>query len=76
MHEKIIRFKIVKRNYIFEAILDDRLSFSENFKLLENIMDIDIKNSRVYDPYKKVFLDNNAPLSAYNISNIMLFYLF
>lgn len=76
MYEKIIRFKIVKNNYVFEAVLDDRLSFSENFKMLENIMDIDIKNSRVYDPNKNVFLDSNVAINAYNISNIMLFYLF
>lgn len=76
MYDVLIRFKLIKNDYIFEAILDSRLSFKDNFKLLENIVDIDIKNVWVFDPKNEVFLNRNIPIAQYNINYFMILYLY
>lgn len=76
MHDVLIRFKLIKNDYVFEAVLDSRLSFKDNFKLLQNIIDKNLKNIRVFDPNKRVFLDENTPLVNFNINNFILLYLF
>ena len=47
MHDKYIRFKLIKNNDTFEAIIDERLSFIENFKLLKNIYNLCIEDINV-----------------------------
>ena len=76
MHEKLIRFKIIKDDRVVETYLDERLSFDENIKLLANITDFDTDGFKVYDPDKKVFLDNKIPIEVFNINSFILMYLF
>lgn len=76
MYEKLIRFKVVKDERVIETYLDERLSFNENLKYLSNITDFDTDGFKVYDPNKKVFLNNEIPIEVFNINSFMLMYLF
>lgn len=76
MHQKLMRFKIIKDDRVFEAELDERLSFIDNFKMLVNITDFDLDGFRVYDPSKKIFLNNETPIELFNINSFKLMYLF
>lgn len=71
-----MRFKIIKDDRVFEALLDERLSFVDNFNMLVNIADFDLDGFLVYDPYKKVFLNNETPIELFNINSFRLMYLF
>ena len=48
----------------------------ENFKILEAILDMRLKEAMVYDPYKKIFLDRNIPLKSFGFKGFVLLYLF
>lgn len=76
MYDVLIRFKFIKNDYIFEAVLDSRLSFKDNFKLLQNIIDINIKNVKVYDPKNGVFLNRDIPIKQFDINYFVYFYLY
>lgn len=76
MHEIYLRFKVAGSDETFEAVLDDRLSFSENFKLLENIKEINIDEICVYDPNKAIFLNSTEPIKKFNIKGFKIYYLF
>lgn len=75
MNKKLMRFKVIKDDTIIDAYLDDRLSFKDNFKYLKNIVEID-DDYMIYDPNKKVFLNNEIPIEVFNINSYMLMYLF
>lgn len=75
MNKKLMRFKVIKDDTIIDAYLDDRLSFKDNFKYLKNIVEID-DDYKIYDPNKKVFLNNEIPIEVFNINSYMLMYLF
>lgn len=76
MYEKLMRFKIIKDDRVFDAYLDERLSFIDNFKLLMHISDFDVDGCMVYDPIKKIFLDNSIPIEIFNINDYKMMYLF
>jgi len=76
MYQIVLRFKIIRNNHILEVTFDERLSFKENFKLLETIANEDLKKIIVYDPNKKLFLNTDIPLKEFNFSYFMSFYLF
>lgn len=76
MHEKLMRFKVIKDDRVFDAFLDDRLSFLENFKMLVNISDYDIDGCMIYDPNKKIFLNNEIPIEEFNLNEYKMMYLF
>lgn len=76
MYHKLMRFKIIKDDRVFDAYLDERLSFSDNFKLLVNISDFDLDGFKVFDPIRKVFLNENIPIEEFNINSYMMCYLF
>ena len=76
MYEVLLRFKVIKTGLIFEAILDSRLSFKENFKILEDMLNIKLTNMYVFDAEKKIFLDEYISIEKYNIKSFMFFYLF
>lgn len=75
MNKKLMRFKVIKDDTIIDAYLDDRLSFKDNFKYLKNLVEID-DDYKIYDPNKKVFLNNEIPIEVFNINSYMLMYLF
>lgn len=76
MHEKLMRFKVIKDDRVFDAFLDERLSFLDNFKMLVHISDYDIDGCMVYDPYKKIFLNNEIPIEEFNINEYKMMFLF
>ena len=51
-------------------------AFKENFKILETILNMRLKEAMVYDPYKKIFLDRNIPLKSFGFKGFVLLYLF
>lgn len=75
MHEVMIRFKLVRLNRIIEVSLDRRLSFSENLRYLEELEDLKLEGSEIYDPYKKVFLDRDLPLERFEIGYFITLHL-
>ena len=75
MHRILMRFKIVKTGGIVEAYLDRRLSFYDNFILLEKMLDERIAGYRVFDQNKGIFLDMNIPIEEFDIKTFMYFYL-
>ena len=65
----------MKNNNVFEAKLDSRLSFKQNFMMLGKIVEDDLEANKVYDPNNKVFLKTDNPISEYNMKSFMLLYL-
>ena len=76
MHKLTVRMKDVRSGQIIEAGLDERLSFKENFALLKQMTEIPLDETRVYDPYKKIFLDRNIALLEFHFSSFVLLHLF
>lgn len=76
MYEKLVRFKIIKNDDILEALLDERLSFIDNLRLLNNLVNINTNNIRIYDPIKKIFLNSKIPIKEFYINSFMIIYLF
>ena len=76
MHKVLFRLVDVSNKKTAEVSLDERLSFKENFKILETILDMRLKEAMVYDPYKKIILERNMPLQRYSIKGFVLLYLF
>lgn len=76
MNLKLMRFKIIKDDRVLEAMLDERLSFLDNFKMLVHIYDYDLDGFKVYDPKAKVFLNCEVPIEEFNINSFILLYLF
>ena len=61
---------------MIEAYLDQRLSFRDNFYYLQQLTGEDLSKAIVYDPNKKLFLDETVPLKEYQIGYFMLLELF
>ncbi len=76
MSEILIRFKIVKSGKIIEARLDERLSFSSNLRYLSELAGEDLSEAKVFDPYKKIFLDRNIVLARFSIRRFITLHLF
>lgn len=76
MYEKLMRFKIIKDDRVFDAYLDERLSFVDNFRMLMHISDYEINDCMVYDPSKNIFLDNKMPIREFDINDFKIMYLF
>ncbi|MBR4461624.1 MAG: hypothetical protein IKS51_03490 [Erysipelotrichaceae bacterium] len=75
-NEILLRLMIMRNGKVYEAYLDERLSFRENFDYLQQLIGEDLSSAIVYDPNKKLFLDENVPLKEYRISFFMLLELF
>lgn len=77
MNKIIIRFIFVKNNDILEVIFDQRLSFNDNFKLLNNINSYLFKEDNyIYDENKGVFLNKDIPLKDFNLYSGVLLSIF
>ena len=75
MHEVLLRFRVLKNDKIFEVLLDDRLSFRENLRLLSELTDEKLEDYRIYDLERNIFLDDRIPLSRMKIAVYAMFYL-
>ena len=75
-NEILLRLVVMRNGKVIEAYLDQRLSFQENFTHLQQLTCEDLCGAIVYDPNKKLFLDETIPLKEYRISCFMLLELF
>lgn len=76
MHEILIRFRFIATDENIECAFDERLSFRENFDLLKEISNVDCDDILIYDPVKKIFLNEDLPLKEFNICSFILLYVF
>ena len=77
MYELLIRLFVIRENKVVEAIFDKRLSFNENFILLNKMVDnISFDTFHVYDPIRRIFLDKNRILKDMGTYSFMTFYLY
>ena len=76
MHKVLVRFKIIKNDEIIDVYLDDRLNLIDNLSIISSLIKIDMKNVKVYDPHKGIFLNRHLPIREFNINSYLLLYLF
>lgn len=76
MNKIIFRFYIVKDFDYFEVCFDSRLSFIENFKLLNDLKAIDTSNLKIYDLESNSFLCLDKPISSMNFTYYNKLYLY
>ena len=76
MHRVSVRLKDVKDSWIVEAYFDERLSLLENLAILEELCGKKVKDRKVYDPNKRIFLDRNIPLKEFVLNGMVLLELF
>jgi hypothetical protein len=76
MKKVLIRFRKIKDNEVLEVCFDERLSFTDNLKLLREINGEDHQRAMIYDPIKRVFLKRNVPLKCFNFKGIVSLHLF
>lgn len=76
MHEILLRLKSIKSNKTYEVLFDERLSFNENIELLSMAINEQFHNPYIYDPVRKLFINNECKIEDFNISSFMMFYLF
>ncbi len=76
MNRIILRFIIVKDNKTFEVIFDSRLTFIQNFKMLKDVLDVDIERLVIMDNKKQIALRKDVPINEFNFKNFMTLYIF
>lgn len=65
MNKIILNFKIVAMDIQYDLLMDKRLSFIENFKLLGDLILIDI--DKVYIMYFNIPLKKDIPLETFDL---------
>ena len=65
MNKIILNFKIVAMDIQYDLLMDKRLSFIENFKLLGDLILIDI--DKVYIMYFNIPLRKDIPLETFDL---------
>ena len=65
MNKRILNFKIVAMDIQYDLLMDNRLSFIENFKLLGDLILIDI--DKVYIMYFNIPLRKDIPLETFDL---------
>lgn len=65
MNKLILNFRCVANDKQYDLLLDKRLSFKDNFKLLGELTDIDIDN--VYILYFNIPLRKDVPLEYFDL---------
>lgn len=68
MHRIPFRLRFAESGIVIEAYLDERLSFAQNFSMLEEISSCRFGNCVIYEPNKKIFLEENIPLKEFRFS--------
>lgn len=76
MYEVAVRFKFVKESRVIECLLDNRLSFIDNFNNLKELIDEDINNFEIYDYKKSIFLNKDVPINNFEIKSFIQLYVF
>lgn len=65
MNKLILNFNIVAVDVQYNLLLDKRLSFIENFKLLGDLADVDI--DKVYIMYFNIPLRKDIPIEVFGL---------
>lgn len=74
MYKVLLRFSFARNNKVIEVYFDERLSFKDNFKLLNNLIEIpNINNLKIYDKNKHMFLRTDISIKEFNINSFMNF---
>lgn len=76
MNKIVFRFYEIKNNDFFEVSFDSRLSFIDNFRLLNEIYSIPINTIHIYDETSKTFLDMDIPIEKFGFSHYNKLFLF
>lgn len=71
-----VRLMFVKNNKIVEVKMDKRLSFEDNFKMLNKLWKYKDEKFYVFDPIRKIFLRRDIPLLQFEIETFRMFHLF
>jgi hypothetical protein len=72
-----MRFRVVRSGRILECLLDRRWSFRENLAVIAELEGRDdLKDCRVYDPRKHLFLDTSCPLRDFGTLPSETFFLY
>ena len=71
-----VRLMFVKNNRIVEVKMDKRLSFEDNFKMLNKLWNYSDEKFYVFDPIRKIFLRRDIPLLQFEIETFRMFHLF
>ncbi|MDO4500450.1 MAG: hypothetical protein Q4B60_04170 [Erysipelotrichaceae bacterium] len=66
MNKIILRLHILSLNKVYEVIFDTRLSFRENLKILNELVDLKNRDYYIFDPEKKIALKRDIPLKDFN----------
>lgn len=76
MNKIVFRFYEIKNNDFFEVSFDSRLSFIDNFRLLNDIYFIPINTIHIYDETSKSFLDMDIPIEKFGFYHYNKLFLF
>ncbi len=72
-----VRFYLPESGRSLETVIDRRLSWEENLRLISDISGIDgLHKKEVCDHEKMIFLKKEEKVSAYRIETYMTFYLY
>ena len=74
MNKIILNFKIVAMDIQYDLLMDKRLSFIENFKLLGDLILIDI--DKVYIMYFNIPLRKDIPLETFDLPQYSRFFVY
>ncbi len=76
MNECRIRLFLVMEGESVEVLLDRRLSWKENLKILGELLDQELEEMEGMDPLRKIFLDKEIPLDRFHLPSFPTFFLF
>lgn len=77
MNNIILRLYLISKKQVMEVIFDSRLSFIENFKLLKELLPVELNDdSYIIDPYRTIALRKDVALKEFNFKNFMTLYIY
>lgn len=68
MNSVVIRFYIIEKREYIDVKFDKRLSFKENFCMLEELYPINIDKYRIYDENNKGFYPLDKPIKCFDLA--------
>lgn len=77
MNNVILRLQFMFNKDVIEVIFDTRLSFLDNFKLLNDIYKLNkTADLYIFDPFRLIALRKDVPLKEFNFKNFMTLYIY
>ena len=75
MHDVYLRLFLLRNRKVFEVTFDNRMSFSDNLKMISKLENEISNDFKVFDNDIGVFVNTKIPLSELNLERFTLFYL-